>query len=84
MSTVPVDWITQRSTPAHSQARNGRLAAAVAADGRPKYIIAAAAGMPANTLGGIISGRVIPTEGAKARIAEALGVTVADIFEVTP
>jgi len=68
------------STSLHTD-RNLRLAARIAIDGRPKYIIAASAGMPPNVLGGILSGRVQPTVSARTRLAAVLGVPVADLFD---
>lgn len=62
--------------------RQNQLAAAVAIDGRRHYIIAAEAGMSPNTLGGILSGRVIPNTDAMNRLAAVLRVDVADLFEV--
>ena len=60
--------------------RNRVLDAACALDGRPKYLIAAVAMMPPNTLGGIISGRLDPTPEQRSRIAAALGTTVDALF----
>jgi hypothetical protein len=61
--------------------RNTRLACAVVVDGRPKYILAGLAGVPPNVFGGIISGRVVPSVSAKARIAEVLNMSVVDLFD---
>ena len=57
-----------------------QLAAAVAVDDRRNYVIAALAGMSPNTLGGIISGRVVPSGSARSRLAEVLGVPEAELF----
>jgi transcriptional regulator with XRE-family HTH domain len=54
--------------------RQPGLAAALAVDARPRYIIAALAGMNPNTLGGLVSGRVEPTARHKEALAEVLGV----------
>jgi hypothetical protein len=79
---VHASALASRALPApeYPRPRNVRLAALIATDGRPKYLIAALAALPPNVLGGIISGRVIPTESAQARLAEVLGTTVADLF----
>jgi hypothetical protein len=50
------------------------LAAALAVADRPKYLIAALAGMTPNTLGAIVSGRMEPTTRHKTALAEVLGV----------
>ncbi len=55
------------------------LAAAVARDGRPKYLIAAAAGLHPNVLGAAINGRAELTPIQRDRLAEALGVDVAEV-----
>lgn len=64
--------------------RNVRLAVAIAADGRPKYQIAAAAGIHPNDLSGIVNGRAQPTERARAGIAAALGVAETELFDAQP
>jgi transcriptional regulator with XRE-family HTH domain len=51
------------------------LAARIAADGRPKYQVAAEAGVHPNVLAGLISGRVEPTADVLGRIAGVLGTT---------
>ena len=66
------------STP--SPRRNVSVAKAVVDDGRPKYIIAADALIPANVLGGIISGRVQPTAQQRARLAGVLHRSESDLF----
>ena len=58
-----------------------KLAAHVAIDGRPKYLIAALSGMPANVFAGVLSGREPLTPDRRARIAATLGCTEADLVE---
>lgn len=58
---------------------NRRLAASIAIDGRPKYLIAAEARIHPSQLAGYISGRTTPTPAEVQRLANALGVDVADI-----
>jgi hypothetical protein len=70
-------------TPDAPRVRNVALDVMLTRDSRTRYLIAALAGIPPNVLGGIVSGRVIATPSAQARLAEVLGVSVADIFEVT-
>ena len=60
--------------------RNKELAAAMARDDRFKYQVAAAATIAPQVLSRIISGTLHANAGQRARLAEALGVTVADIF----
>jgi transcriptional regulator with XRE-family HTH domain len=56
------------------------LKVAIAADGRHGYEIAVAARINPSALSGIISGRIVPTVAVKARLAEVLGVPVAELF----
>lgn len=63
-----------------ARTRNLHLDLLCCRDPRPKYVIAALSGMPGNTFGGVITGRVIPTESAKARIAAVLECSVEDAF----
>ena len=58
-----------------------RLAAALAVDTRTSYLIAALAGLPPNTLSGIVSGRVDFTETHRLRLAEVLGVDPDDLTD---
>ena len=60
--------------------RNKELAAAMARDDRFMYQIAAAATISPQVLSRIISNTLPTNAGQRARLAEALGVTVADIF----
>lgn len=60
--------------------RNRRLAMALVADTRPKYLKAALAGMPANVLSGIVAGRIKATAAQQQRLADVLGTTVTDLF----
>ena len=60
--------------------RNKQLAAAMARDDRFKYQVAAAATIAPQVLSRIISGTLPANAGQRARLAEALGVTVDDIF----
>jgi transcriptional regulator with XRE-family HTH domain len=57
------------------------LAVAIALSGKPKYLIAAEAGMPPNVLSGINSGRVPLTPDRLARLAAALGCAEADLID---
>lgn len=59
-----------------------RLAARLAVDARPRYIIAAEARLSPNTLSGIVTGRVTPTPPQRERIAAALETPVVELFEV--
>lgn len=68
-------------TRAEPDTRNVALAVAIARDGRPKYLIAAEARIPANVLGGILSGRVQPTAAVKQRLANALSCYVEELFQ---
>lgn len=56
------------------QVRNVQLAVAIAADGRPKYVISAEAGFTPNLLSGFISGRRMPTPEQIVMLARVLGV----------
>lgn len=58
-----------------------RLAARLAMEGIPRYVVAARLGINGNTLGGIISGRLEPTGSQRERIAELLGVPADELFE---
>lgn len=60
--------------------RNFPLTVAVMHDPRPGYLVAAAALLPANIFSGICTGRLQPTPAQRARIAEALGMSEADLF----
>jgi transcriptional regulator with XRE-family HTH domain len=60
--------------------RNSRLAAAIAADGRPKYVVAASVGVNPSTFSGYISGRLDPPPDVRRGIAETLGVDEDTIF----
>lgn len=60
-------------------ARNIPLATACAADGRPKYLIAALAQMTPNLLSAFISGRRQPTTEQAERLAGVLGVPVENL-----
>ena len=60
-------------------ARNRALAAACAADGRPKYLIAALAAMTPNLLSAFISGREQPTADQLRRLSDVLTVDVDDL-----
>ena len=60
--------------------RNKELAAAMARDDRFKYQVAAAATIAPQVLSRIISGTLPANAGQRARLAEALGVTVDAIF----
>jgi len=60
--------------------RNKELAAAMARDDRFMYQIAAAATIAPQVLSRIISGTFPTNAGQRARLAEALGVNVDDIF----
>ena len=60
--------------------RNVALEGAVARDGRPKYAIAAAAGVNAGDFSGILTGRLNPSPRARAGIARALGLAEDELF----
>ena len=60
--------------------RNKELAAAIARDDRFIYQIAAAATISPQVLSRIISGTLPTNAGQRNRLADTLGVTVADIF----
>jgi hypothetical protein len=64
----------------YSPPRYGTLATAIALDGRPKYVIAGAAGISPNTLAAIISGRQEPNERCRARLAAELGLAAEELF----
>jgi hypothetical protein len=66
--------------PEHDWQRNARLAAAIAEDGRPRYVIAAAARVNSSLIGGIVSGRVRPTKAVRTRIASALARSEHELF----
>jgi transcriptional regulator with XRE-family HTH domain len=68
-------------TPTRRPKRNTRLAAAIAVDGRPRYLIAAAAQLNASAFGGVVSGRVVPSAELRRRIAGALRVPEAELFD---
>ena len=61
--------------------RYPRLKATLAVHPRPSYVVAAEAGMTAQVLSGIVSGRCEPTEAHRRRIAEVLGVDETELFE---
>jgi len=63
-----------------STSRNVPLALAITVDGRPKYIIAAAAQLPAGVLSGVVSGRIIPSESQRKRLAAVLGRPEEELF----
>ena len=56
----------------HAPPRYPNLAAAIAIDGRPKYVIAADAGCTPNVISEILSGRADPTPETRAKFARAL------------
>jgi transcriptional regulator with XRE-family HTH domain len=56
------------------------LKVAIAADGRPAYQIAGAAGVNPGVVSKIISGKVEPTEAVKRRLADELGGDVHQLF----
>jgi hypothetical protein len=58
---------------------NRHLAASIAIDGRPKYLIAAEARIHPSQLAGYISGRTTPTPAEVDRLAAVLGVSADDI-----
>ena len=60
--------------------RNRRLAAAVAADGRRRYEIAAFAGMSPAYLAHLVAGRYPASPEQQERLAEVLGVDVTVLF----
>jgi transcriptional regulator with XRE-family HTH domain len=60
--------------------RHSQLAVHIFNDGRPKYLIAAAARMPGQHLSGILSGKIKPSASARARLADVLNTSVADLF----
>lgn len=64
------------AVPAHP-----RLAARIAMQGMPHYVIAAAARINPNALGAILSGRIAGTAEQRRRIAEVLDVPVDALFE---
>ena len=66
--------------PQHVPPRFPNLAAAIAIDGRPKYLIAAEAGCTPNIISGVLSGRVDPTPAVRERMASALGRDPGDLF----
>jgi hypothetical protein len=66
--------------PTYTPPRYPNLAAAIAIDGRPKYLIAAAAGFAPNSVSGIQSGRIDPTPELRRHLAEVLGGSVDDLF----
>lgn len=56
------------------------LKAAIAMNGRHKYQIAYDSGMHPNSLGQILSGRRVPTESEKQRLAAVLERSVESLF----
>lgn len=60
--------------------RNKRLAAAIAADGRRQYLLAAQVGMAPSTLANVIAGRQEISAVMQERIAEVLGVHTEGLF----
>jgi hypothetical protein len=60
--------------------RNIELAAAMARDDRFMYQVAAAATIAPQVLSRIVSGTFAANAGQRTRLADALGVTVDDIF----
>lgn len=56
------------------------LAQALAVDDRPRYLIAALAGMPPNHLSMIVTGRQEPTLRQRDAIAQVLGVDSKHLF----
>ena len=64
--------------------RNARLAAAVAASGRFGYVIAAEARVNPARFSRIITGNETPSDAAKQRIANALGISAGQLFDDEP
>ena len=60
--------------------RNLALVTACAADPRPKYLIAALSGMPANVLGAYCTGRLHAPNHHRVALASTLGSSVAELF----
>ena len=60
--------------------RNEALEAAVANDGRPKYLIAVAAGMSPTVLSSACTGRLVPSPEQAEALARELGCTVDELF----
>ena len=57
------------------------LATALALEERPRYLIAALAGMPANHLSMIVTGRQEPTLRQRDAISEVLGIDSKQLFK---
>ena len=60
--------------------RRSDLAAELARDGRPKYVIAAEALIAPQLLAKIVGGTVEPTPAQRQRIAQVLGVDEPKVF----
>ena len=60
--------------------RNSRLAAVLAPDGRLRDEIAAAAGVNASLLSGLVTGRERPSPAVRSRVADALGMSESDLL----
>lgn len=60
--------------------RNEALEEAIAADGRTKYRIAAAADISPSVLSSTCTGRLIPSDADAEAIARALGRDVSELF----
>jgi transcriptional regulator with XRE-family HTH domain len=60
------------------------LRVAIAADGRPNYLVAALAGMTAPKLSRIVNGHDAPSQTNRRRLAEVLGCEVDELFPTTP
>lgn len=60
--------------------RRSDLAAELARDGRPKYVIAAAALIAPQVLAKIVAGSIEPTPAQRQRIAGALSVDEPKLF----
>lgn len=69
----------ERATP-----RNRRLAAAVAADPRPVYLIAAEARFAPTTLSQVVGGSKVPSPERCERLAAVLGIPVEQLFGDQP
>ena len=64
----------------HRRIKYPHLASVLALDPRPKYLIAALAGIAPNRFGMILSGRVEPTTNECERIAKIVGGDVEHLF----
>lgn len=62
--------------------RNEALEAAIEADGRPKYLIAVAAGMSPTVLSSACTGRLVPSVEQAQALARELGRNVDELFGV--